>query len=259
MSLPASNPVRPAHSAAAPPPDEPPGERVRSHGLPVLPYTGVEALPVREHRRHVGLAEHVGAGAEQPFHHHGVRGRDGVALLRQPPGGRQAGDAEALLHRHRHAVQRPGRGGSAVELLGARAGAVEVAHHHGVDRRVVPPDPFDVVVEQFQAADRAPLDQRRLAPCGQEGGVGGHRGQPIVALNRPPSSSRFWPDDEARDWPRTGTRRRRRTRPGRRRGRSATSSRARRSPRRRCGRSSRPRPRWCRAAGRSGTGRAGGC
>ncbi len=37
MSLPASNPVRPAASAAAAPPDEPPGTRATSHGLFVVP------------------------------------------------------------------------------------------------------------------------------------------------------------------------------------------------------------------------------
>ena len=37
MSLPASSAVNPAASAAADPPDEPPGERAKSQGLLVVP------------------------------------------------------------------------------------------------------------------------------------------------------------------------------------------------------------------------------
>src|SRR3954453_5333018 len=43
MSLPNSSEVRPAASAAAEPPDEPPGVRVRSHGLLVAPKRGLYA------------------------------------------------------------------------------------------------------------------------------------------------------------------------------------------------------------------------
>src|ERR1041385_3127493 len=41
MSLPSSSAERPAAIAAADPPDEPPGERARSHGLFVVPKTGL--------------------------------------------------------------------------------------------------------------------------------------------------------------------------------------------------------------------------
>ena len=37
MSLPASKPVKPAASAAAEPPEEPPGVKFKSHGLLVVP------------------------------------------------------------------------------------------------------------------------------------------------------------------------------------------------------------------------------
>jgi hypothetical protein len=40
MSLPSSRLVKPAATAAAEPPDEPPGVRVRSHGLLVVPKIG---------------------------------------------------------------------------------------------------------------------------------------------------------------------------------------------------------------------------
>ena len=42
MSLPASIPVRPAASAAAAPPEEPPGVRVTSHGLLAVPWIALK-------------------------------------------------------------------------------------------------------------------------------------------------------------------------------------------------------------------------
>src|SRR5262245_59079623 len=42
MSLPVSNPVSPAASATADPPDDPPGTRVTSHGLLVVPWIGLK-------------------------------------------------------------------------------------------------------------------------------------------------------------------------------------------------------------------------
>ncbi len=41
MSLPSSSGVRPAATAAAAPPDEPPAVRAVSHGLLVTPYTSL--------------------------------------------------------------------------------------------------------------------------------------------------------------------------------------------------------------------------
>ena len=41
MSLPSSSDVNPAATAAAGPPDDPPGVLERSHGLLVVPYTGL--------------------------------------------------------------------------------------------------------------------------------------------------------------------------------------------------------------------------
>jgi len=41
MSLPYSSPLSPAAVAAAEPPDDPPGPRVWSHGLLVVPYTSL--------------------------------------------------------------------------------------------------------------------------------------------------------------------------------------------------------------------------
>ena len=42
MSEPASRPVRPAASAAAEPPEDPPGPRARSHGLFVVPWIALK-------------------------------------------------------------------------------------------------------------------------------------------------------------------------------------------------------------------------
>ena len=150
MSLPASIPVRPAASAAAEPPDEPPGESATGPRGCWWCRRFVVALPVGQHQRHVGLAEQHHAGVEQPIHGQGVAGGDAVAQRADAPGGGQAGDVEALLDGHRHAEQgraavvamSPGRGR-------AFAGAVEVAHDDGVDARIEAFDAGYVVVEQF--------------------------------------------------------------------------------------------------------------
>jgi len=44
-----------------------------------------------------------------------------------------AGDIEALLHGHRHSVQRPPLGASLVGFPSVREGLVEERHHHGVE------------------------------------------------------------------------------------------------------------------------------
>ena len=61
-----------------------------------------------------------------------------------------------------------------VEGAGTRAGAVEVAHHDGVDARIEAFDAGDVVVEQFEAADVARTQHGGEAGGGEEGWV--HRG-----------------------------------------------------------------------------------
>ena len=67
---------------------------------------GVEALRVREPDRHVGLAEHDGAGAEPAIDRERVASRDVVFQFRDAPGGGQTFDIERFFDRHGHAMQR---------------------------------------------------------------------------------------------------------------------------------------------------------
>ena len=64
VSVPVAPGVRPAATAAAEPPEDPPGTCAVFHGLATLPYQE-RVLVRRPHRElvHVGLAEHHRAGA----------------------------------------------------------------------------------------------------------------------------------------------------------------------------------------------------
>ena len=86
----------------------------------------IVALRVGEHVRHVGLAEHDGAGMQQAIDQERVAGGDVVLPQRIAEGGRQAGDIERFLDRHRNAVQRSpalaaGEGGIGGKFHSARA------------------------------------------------------------------------------------------------------------------------------------------
>ena len=106
MSLPISSAENPAASA---PRCRPTNRPAYARG-PTDSRRAVDrivALPVGEAHRHVGLAEHHRARRGEALHGQRVLVGGAVALLLIAPGGRQAGEVEALLHRHRHAEQRP--------------------------------------------------------------------------------------------------------------------------------------------------------
>ena len=121
----------------------------------------VEGLPVAEPHRHVGLAEDHRARRQQPVDRERVRLRPVVPQLRQAPGGRQPGDVERLLDRHRHPVQGPPDLAPRQRLVrrpGAPARPVRVEHHDGVEVRVEPLGPCQVELQKLQAADPARAD-----------------------------------------------------------------------------------------------------
>ena len=163
MSLPASMPVRPAASAAAEPPDEPPGVRVVSHGF-WCAVDRIVALPIRKHGRHVAFAEQSDAGVDHALRRYGGFGGDVVFQPRDAPGGRRARDLETLLDGHRDAMQRA----EALALLlqcgirrfRALARLVAVHPDDGIERRIVFFDPRQEVVEQFERAHLLASDQR---------------------------------------------------------------------------------------------------
>ena len=149
-------PVRPAASAAAEPPDEPPGVRDRSHGLLVDAVDLVVALPVGEVQRHVGLAEQGDAGIDHALRHQRVLLGDVVLEGGIAPGRGQARDVERLLDGHRHAVQRPQllpRLDRLVGRPGPLARALDVGGDDGVELGIVGFDPLEIEVQKFEAAD----------------------------------------------------------------------------------------------------------
>ena len=118
----------------------------------------VVALPVVEHDRHVGLAEQDGTGPS------GTRDDQRVVVglevlgLRDAPGGRQAGHVERLLHRHRHAEQRPlvAARQRRVGGPGGLSRTLEVAHDDGIDRGVAALDARDQVIGEFERREPPP-------------------------------------------------------------------------------------------------------
>jgi hypothetical protein len=128
----------------------------------------VEALPVGEPDRHVGLAEDDCACALQALDRERGFFRDVVDVLREAESGRQSRHVEGFLHRHRDAVQRPEilaalKLGVALARLLARR--LEAPHHDGVDARIEPLDPLDIEVEELAAADLARTQAPRKLAC----------------------------------------------------------------------------------------------
>ncbi len=113
----------------------------------------VEALPVGEQHRDIGLAEDDGARALQALHRKRVLACHVVLEFRHAPGGGPARDVKGLLHRHRQTVQRPAL------ALGAVGGArglpvlVQVHDADSVQRAVVLAHARGVQVEELERAD----------------------------------------------------------------------------------------------------------
>ena len=106
MSVPSSNDVNPAATAAAGPPDEPPGMRVDVPRVVRRAEDLVEALHVARPARQVRLAEHDRAGLLQPGDGGRVGGRHVVGQLDGAAGRADAGRLDGVLDRDREPVQR---------------------------------------------------------------------------------------------------------------------------------------------------------
>lgn len=130
----------------------------------------VVALEVGEVGRDIGLAQDHRARGLEPLDHHAVARGDVVLELDMAPGGRQSGDVEAFLDRHRYAEQR---------LVAPRHGhrprgfarAVEVGDHHGVDVGIELLDLGDGALDRLQWGTLAAPHRRRggdrAGPVGQ--------------------------------------------------------------------------------------------
>ena len=115
----------------------------------------VIALPVGEPERDVGLAEDDAAGVLDPRDRQRVFRRRKILLRRNAPGRRQSRDIVGFLERHGqaeqrllHAARQFGVGGA-----GGRKAALEIANTDRIDLRVVPLDPADRVLGQFDGGN----------------------------------------------------------------------------------------------------------
>ena len=134
----------------------------------------VVALEVLQVRGHVRLAEDHRAGVEQTVDHDGVRRSDIVPELGQAPGRGPAGDVVGVLDRHRQAVQRTPILAAPKRLVGrarARPRPLDVEMDDGVEGAVEPLDARQIVLQQLQATDLAPLDPLCQPVGGREGDV----------------------------------------------------------------------------------------
>ena len=160
-------PTRPAATAAAEPPLEPPGVRLRSHGLRVAPNVGVSVNGDDLELGHVGLADDHRAGGAQPADDLGVLARGlavGVGAVR----GDLAGDVGVVLDRDRDAEQRArvAAAAAAVGLVGLDQRALGEDDAEGVERGVEAGDALEVRLGQLA---RGELAGRRSARPGARG------------------------------------------------------------------------------------------
>ena len=105
-SLPCATGTRPAATAAAEPPDDPPGVRLRSHGLWVMPKLESVA-PKTPSSGTPGEADDERPGGAQPLHDGVVaRAAASAEVAADPCRHRLAGDRHVVLDRDRDAGQR---------------------------------------------------------------------------------------------------------------------------------------------------------
>ena len=155
---------RPAATAAALPPLEPPGVRSVSQGLRVMPEGG--ALGGADDRQlgQVRLAEDHRARRAQPPHEARRRARPGRRERAVPWVVTSPATSVVVLDRDRHAEQRPLVAGAAarVGLVGLGERALGDDHAEGVQLGVEPLDPLQVELDQLARGDLAAAHQ--LAP-----------------------------------------------------------------------------------------------
>ena len=173
----------PAATAAAEPPLLPPGVRVGSHGLRVGPVGRV--LGGRAHRElvEVRLADDDRAGRLEARHHGRGIGRHEPAQHARRGGGRDAGRAQVVLERERHAEQRRRAAGRVARVASMARAAFEGALvDHGVegaDARLLGLDARErrPRAPRWRAGGRrprrgrwpAPIERRRVAIRGLAG------------------------------------------------------------------------------------------
>ena len=99
----------PAATAAAAPPEEPPGTRARSHGLRVVKNAEFSVDEPIANSSMLSLPSSTAPAVEQPRDHGGVVGRHEALQDLRAAGGADPARAEHVLDRDRHPVERPER------------------------------------------------------------------------------------------------------------------------------------------------------
>lgn len=164
------------------------GGTVRVVGVGGAAIDRVEALPVGEVDRDVGLADDHRAGRLQPLDEKRVGRGDLVLEARVPPGGGEPGDIEALLDRHRHAEQRLVRARTGgVERLGLLVGALEIGDCERVDCGVEVLDPLDRRIDRLDDAHPPRADRgsgRERAGLAGQLRIGHVNSLPLAARSR---------------------------------------------------------------------------
>ena len=166
MSVPSSKLLMPVATAAAAPPDEPPGTRLVSHGLLVVPNSALNVWTSPDHSGTFVRPSDHHAGVAQPADRGRVLGGDVVGELQRATGRAPTGHLVGVLQRDRHAVQRAelvAAGHRGVGGVGRRPGPVGVQGDHGVDRRVDRLDAGELLVEELAARQLALRRWRRPA------------------------------------------------------------------------------------------------
>ena len=167
MSDPSSSGVIPVASAAAAPPEDPPGVRFEVPRVGGPPVHRIVGLVVAREIGRVGLAPDHRSSRPQPRHRCCIRRLGGaLGIFRRAGSCRHALDVERVLDGDRQAVQRPGACPGLlhpVELARPRAGGAEIGAHHGVDRGVYRLAARDMRFQQVDGARLAagkPVQQR---------------------------------------------------------------------------------------------------
>ena len=184
----------PAATAAALPPDEPPGVCSRDHGLRVCPKRGPAGERPLTELAGVGLADDDRARGAQPAHDLGVGGgRCGPRPDGAEPG-RHARDVDVVLDRDRDSQQREvlARSAFAVGLGGVGERLLGQHDAEGVERGLAGLDRIQRPRDQFDGGDAAAgqpvqqLGQGGRAGCGRvlapEDGVSAIDFENIAAL-----------------------------------------------------------------------------
>ena len=170
----------------------------------------VEALPVAQHERHIGLAPDHRARIEVARHRDSVGVGHVVGPRRVAPRRRGANPVECFLDGHRHAVQRPPALPGRQRRVGGSsplARLVDPGHNHRVHRGVEALVAVDRALQRFRCRHATLTDQRGQLDGRQEVricvGFARHRAEtrsqpgPASALRSPARVSRSAPTQPA--------------------------------------------------------------